>query len=136
MNIFFPVFFMVLLTLATICRLGYMRFHAAKRGEVDPAFYKAYRDGQEPEHIAVCARNVANLFETPVLFYVLCLIAFTTGQTGTLILSLAWGYVALRIAHSIVHQTSNKIIQRFKIYVASLAVLAAMTVVLLTGLLT
>jgi hypothetical protein len=54
--------------------------------------------------------NLRNLLEMPVLFYFLCLTPFMTG---------AWIYVPLRIAHSAVHLTYNRVIHRFEYYVAS-----------------
>ncbi|MEI9888231.1 MAG: MAPEG family protein [Rhizomicrobium sp.] len=49
--------------------------------------------------------NFADLLEMPVLFYIVCLMAFVTGRVDMLFLDLAWVYVALRAVHSAVHLT-------------------------------
>lgn len=78
------------------------------------------------------ARNVAdnynNLFEAPTLFFALSLILAVSGGAGAFDAICAWGYVALRLAHSIVQTTVNIIMVRFSLFVASWAVLGVMLV--------
>lgn len=125
MNILFPAFVMFALTMFVQYRLGALRFAAVKNGEIDPRFYKTYQGAEEPEKLRVHARHLVNLYEAPVLFYAIVIIAFATGQSGWLPQLLAWLYVALRIAHSFVHLGSNKVMLRFRLFVLSLAVLIA-----------
>ncbi|MGH8402087.1 MAG: MAPEG family protein, partial [Gammaproteobacteria bacterium] len=42
---------------------------------------------------------------------------------------LAWIYVALRIVHSLIHVTYNKIIHRFSVYATSSFLLLAMWII-------
>ena len=70
--------------------------------------------------------NLRNLFETPVLFYALCGFLAITGLTTVLLLACAWGYVFLRIAHTWIQLTNNKVVRRFQVFVASSMVLYAM----------
>jgi len=72
------------------------------------------------------ADNFSNLFEVPVLFYVLCGYLAITGLTTWLLLACAWGYVFLRALHSWIHLGANTVIRRFQAYVASTAVLYVM----------
>ncbi len=73
------------------------------------------------------ADNYKNLFELPTLFYVLCIILmFNTKALSPVLLGLAWGYVALRSWHSFVHMGYNKVMHRFKIFLASGLLLFAM----------
>lgn len=72
------------------------------------------------------ADNLRNLFEMPVLFYTLCGFLVITKLTTPLLLACAWGYVVLRICHSWIHLTSNKVIRRFQVFVASAMVLLVM----------
>jgi hypothetical protein len=75
------------------------------------------------------ADNYKNLFELPTLFYVLCVILiFTTKPLSPVLLGLAWAYVALRSWHSFVHVSYNKVMHRFKIFLASTVVLGVMWV--------
>lgn len=82
------------------------------------------------------ADNFRNLFETPVLFYFALAVAAITDQTGVVTLALAWGYVAARAAHSWVQCGRNKVMHRFRAFLASVCLLLALWVWLGYGLLT
>ena len=82
------------------------------------------------------ADNFRNLFEAPVMFYALCGFLAITQLTTLLLLACAWGYVALRIAHSYVHLTSNQVIRRFQLFLASSLVLYVMWALFAVRLLT
>jgi hypothetical protein len=69
------------------------------------------------------ADNLANLFELPVLFYVGLIVFHVTGTADGTVLVLAWLYVGLRIAHSIIHITYNRVMHRFTVYALSSLVL-------------
>jgi hypothetical protein len=80
--------------------------------------------------------NYRNLFEGPVLFYVAALAAFALKVVTPAILVLAWLYVACRVAHSLVHCTTNRVWHRFYAFIASHAVLFALWVVLAASIVT
>ncbi len=65
------------------------------------------------------ADNFRNLFEIPVLFYVLCVTLTATGLATPLQVGLAWLYVALRAAHSLIHITYNRVSHRFTVHLGS-----------------
>jgi len=100
---------------------------------VDPKYYSLYL-GQEPEELRVISRHVINLLEVPPIFYIGAVIAFVTGQGGTILLALAWAYVALRLAHSAIHLGGNVVIWRFRVFVLSALVLTAFLGVVAFGL--
>lgn len=133
MNILYPALALFGLTAVCVFRLGSLRFSAVRRGEIDPRFFRSFKGYEEPEALRVHARHVANLFEAPVLFYVIVIIAVVTQQIGWLPLILAWGYVLLRFAHSYVHLTSNKVLLRFRLFAASWVILIVMWAVVFTG---
>lgn len=133
MNILYPMFALMGLTLFCIARLGYLRFLAVKHGHVDARFFSLYRGYDEPEKLAACSRHVVNLFETPVIFYVLVITAFVTGQIGSIVTGLAWAYFGLRLIHSYIHLTSNAVLVRFRLFILSMLVLAILWGVVLTG---
>lgn len=70
--------------------------------------------------------NFKNLFEMPVLFYVLCGFLAISGLVSSAFVTLAWAYVGLRAAHSFIHITYNKVMHRFLVYAASSVLLFAM----------
>lgn len=133
MNILYPVFALFLLTLIVQLRLGALRFAAVRDGRIAGGFYRSYQGGEEPEDLRVHTRNLTNLYEGPVLFYTIVIIAYVTRQAGLLPAILAWGYVALRYAHSYVHLTSNRVLLRFRLFLASLAVLTALWTTVFVG---
>ncbi len=81
------------------------------------------------------ADNYRNLFELPVLFYVGLVVAAQTAQVNALTLTLAWLFVAARIAHSYIQCTYNRVIHRFYAFVTGFFIVCAFWVVLAIGLL-
>ncbi|HUG03976.1 MAG TPA: MAPEG family protein [Steroidobacteraceae bacterium] len=136
MQILWPAFALVALTLMIVIRLARQRFAAVKAGRVDPRFYKVFRGDGEPEDVAATARNLLNLYEMPTLFYAGTAIAFAAGQSGALLVTLAWSYVALRFLHSAIHLSLNKVLWRFRVFAASWLVLLAFWVALAVELVT
>jgi hypothetical protein len=94
-------------------RLGEMR---AKR--IDPQALASARATAQLER-PQAAENFRNLFEVPVLFYVLCAALVLTGGSTPGFVTAAWTYVALRAVHSLIHVTYNRVTHRFLVYVAS-----------------
>ena len=122
-SVFLPVVVLVGLTLTVLGRLPGLRIRdikadrtVATRGALDTGAYSEASRKHEA--------NLANLFETPVLFYVAAVFAILFGATGWWTGLLCWGYVAARIAHTIVHTTSNVVVRRFGIFLASVVLLA------------
>lgn len=72
--------------------------------------------------------NYSNLFELPVLFYVLCLALAATGLDTPGHVAAAWVFVALRAAHSLIHVTYNRVLQRFVAWMLGAAWLFGMWV--------
>ena len=75
------------------------------------------------------AHNYMHLMEQPTLFYATCFVLALTGWGHGLNAQLAWLYVGLRVAHSLVQALINRVIPRFFILTLSSVVLLAMTVV-------
>ena len=79
-----------------------------------------------PEAVNRPANNLKNLFEMPVLFYALCVMLFLTGKVNAFYLYAAWIFVGLRVLHSLIHCTFNKVMLRFVVYFFSSIALGAM----------
>jgi hypothetical protein len=130
MQILAPMFALFALTAVAVFRLALLRIGAVRRREVDLRFYLSFQGSEEPEALRVASRHVVNLFEAPLLFYVVCVTTYVTGQTTGLLVGLAWLYVLLRLAHSYVHLMHNVVILRFRVFFLSWLVLIALWVVL------
>lgn len=76
-----------------------------------------------PEAVNRAANNFRNLFELPVVFYAICLLLLTTQTSDAVYVNLAWSYVALRVAHSLIHCTLNIVTLRFAAFALSSIVL-------------
>ena len=81
-----------------------------------------------PAQVRWKADNYNNLMEQPTLFYAVALTLALLGEGAGLNAALAWLYVGLRIAHSLVHAIVNTIMLRFAIFMAASVVLLVMTV--------
>lgn len=82
------------------------------------------------------AQNLANLFEMPVLYFSLVPLLILTGSASGAQVALAWIFVALRLAHSVIHIGPNTVRTRARFYIASSFVLFAMWVGFIIDLLT
>ena len=132
-SLVYPMFAMVLLTAGVVVTLFRRRVRAVRENRVSVAYYRVFQGEVEPEEAAKAARQLANLFESPVLFYVACLTAMTTNQTGVAIAALAWVYVVLRYVHAWVHLTGNRVRHRMKVFGASWLVLLLLWILLVAG---
>jgi hypothetical protein len=74
------------------------------------------------------AHNYMHLVEQPTLFYAIALTLAVGHAGGGYSAILAWAYVALRIAHSLVQTTVNVITYRFILFALSSLVLAGLVV--------
>lgn len=129
----YPMFAMVLLTAFVLATLFRARIGAVRQGLVSAAYFRIYQGELEPESSAKPARHFANLFESPVLFYVVCLAAMVTQFTGPAMQVLAWVYVAARVVHAYVHLGGNRLRHRVRAYFFSWGILLAMWIYLLAG---
>ncbi len=77
-----------------------------------------------PTSVTQIADNYNHLHEQPTVFYALAVYSHLTGLADPLNVGLAWGYVALRIVHSLIQCTTNYVPHRFLVFVTSSAVLA------------
>ncbi|MFM8499199.1 MAG: MAPEG family protein [Chakrabartia sp.] len=74
------------------------------------------------------AHNYNHLHEAPTVFYAVALALAIMGQGDGLNATLAWAYVGLRIVHSLVQATINKVMIRFLLFSLSSLVLIALVV--------
>lgn len=121
--IFYPVAALVALTFAVLLVIPYARFRAAFRGQVKAKDFRYGESANVPGQVALPNRNLMNLLELPLLFYVVCIALYVTRTVDGLAITLAWTYVALRAAHSLVHLTYNDVFHRLAVFAASNVVL-------------
>lgn len=65
------------------------------------------------------ADNYNHLHEAPTVFYAVAIVLALIGQGDGLNATIAWAYVGLRIAHSLLQILSNRVLLRFGLFVLS-----------------
>jgi hypothetical protein len=81
-----------------------------------------------PPQVQWKAHNYNHLHEAPTVFYAVAIVLAIIGQGDGLNAQLAWTYVALRVLHSLVQVTVNKVIMRFAVFALSSLALIALIV--------
>ena len=76
-----------------------------------------------PPQVQWKAHNYNHLHEAPTVFYAVAIVLAIVGQGDGYNLWLGWLYVAVRVVHSLVQATINRIVLRFAIFVVSSLVL-------------
>ena len=84
-----------------------------------------------PHTVQWKAHNYNHLHEAPTVFYAVALALALIGQGDGLNAKLAWAYVALRVVHSLVQATVNRVMIRFLLFALSSLTLIALTLHLL-----
>jgi len=123
MHILFPMMALATLTFAVLLLIPYRRFRAGIAGQITIDDFRYGESARVPPGVGLPNRNMMNLLELPVLFYVACLTYFVTDRIDDRALALAWAYVGLRIAHSAIHLTYNRVRDRLVAFAASNVVL-------------
>lgn len=129
-SLLLPVFAMVLLTFIAWVAMFLARVSSMKESNVDieeMASHSAHSRLSEKANVA--SEHLINLFELPVLFYVLVALLIISNTEGSLYCLLAWVFVGFRYAHSIVALSYNTVMHRFVTYLLSSIALWAAWVV-------
>ena len=81
-----------------------------------------------PPEVQWKAHNYNHLHEAPTVFYAVALVLAITGQGDGLNATLGWAYVGLRVLHSLIQATVNRVMIRFLVFALSSLVLIALVV--------
>jgi hypothetical protein len=84
-------------------------------------------DGVVPDKAQWPAHNYMHLMEQPTCFYAVALTLALVGWGNGMNAWIAWAYVALRIVHSMIQATFNKVNIRFMVFALSSLCLIALT---------
>lgn len=117
--IFAPVFALGFWTFIILNVLGVSRIRSGVRREVHPRDFRLGESDRVPERVRLANRNYMNLLELPVLFYTVSLVIYVTATVSAAVLAFAWLFVALRVLHSLIHLTTNNVMHRLYVFVAS-----------------
>ena len=122
-----PVFALVTLTCVVWLAMLIARARRMREKGVVPQDMSSRVLADEKLGDAQAANNaLMNLFEIPVLFYVLMGLVLALGLGDVVFIAGAWIYVALRAAQALIHLTTNNVVQRGLPYLASTPLLFLM----------
>ncbi|MBD3671214.1 MAG: MAPEG family protein [Gammaproteobacteria bacterium] len=124
-SIFAPLFVLVLHSYVIGLLLLHERNRAVRNG-LPPAYFRYNRGAKPPESLLSVTQHYQNLFELPLLFYVLCLALYATGLVDALNLGLAWAFVIGRLLHAYIHIVKNRLLWRRNIFLFSSGLLLLM----------
>jgi hypothetical protein len=118
-TILLPMSVLAILTFVVLLLIPYKRFRASFAKTVTVGDFKYGESSRVPGDVSLPNRNMMNLLEIPVLFYVLCLTLFITGNVTPFFVDMAWLYVGLRLVHSAIHLSYNNVFHRLAFFAAS-----------------
>ena len=125
-----PVFVVGLLTVLMTHWMFFTRIPAMIRLKIHP------QKGQDtarlkellPKEVNRVSNNYNHLFEQPTLFYAVTISIAALGYVDVFYVGCAWTYAVLRIGHSLVQATFDRVMVRFVLFVLSWLVLTVMVV--------
>ena len=126
--ILWPIILLALVTISLYIPLRRARVASVVKGDVEPGVYKL-NDGEPPASRQI-NNAIANQYETPVLFYAVCLTAYASENASVTLIVLAWLYMILKSIHAYVAALDNRLRRRQPVFMASFAVLLLMLLVL------
>ena len=133
MAILQPVVALAIWTMVMWVWLYATRIPALKAAKVDPDALardpELSIDKVLPPHIQWKAQNYNHLHEAPTVFYAVALTLALVGAGDGIAAWIAWAYVALRVLHSLVQATINRVMVRFVIFALSSALLLALILI-------
>ena len=127
-----PIVALVAWTLVMLTWMAATRMPAMKKAGIDITKRVGGRgqnlEGVIPDEVNWKSHNHTHLHEQPTLFYAIVLVLVVMEQNASINVWLAWGYVGLRILHSIVQSTINRVKFRFPLFALSTLCLLGLTV--------
>lgn len=127
-----PVVALVAWTIVVMLWMVATRIPAMKRAGIDLNTRVGGRganlEGVLPDEVMWKSHNYMHLVEQPTLFYAIALTLALMDFGGGINYWLAWGYVALRIVHSLIQATYNRVMHRFLVFTLASICLLGLTV--------
>ncbi len=123
-----PVVILMAWTMVMWAWMYVTRIPAMSKAGISPddAAVTGTLDKTLPSNVQSKAHNYNHLHEQPTVFYAVAIVLAMVGQGDGMNALLAWIYVGLRIIHSLVQATANKVMVRFVLFALSSLVLIAL----------
>ena len=95
------------------------RAASVEDGRIVASYFKLMQGQDIPDIVTKTTRCFNNLFEIPVLFYVVCTLYIAIGVESFAAVVIAWLFVILRCAQACIHITYNHVKHRMLMFGAS-----------------
>lgn len=115
----YPMLALIGWTFVVLLLMGRRRIGAVQGGRVHAREFALGESAAVPTDVSIVNRHYMNLLEMPLLFYAVSLTFYVTQQADAVALGLAWLYAGLRLLHSAVHLTTNRVFHRLLCFALS-----------------
>lgn len=109
---------LVALTFVVGLRMLYVRVREMRARRIHPQSVALSAQRALKLEDSRASDNYNHLFELPVVFYILCLVAIASGHIPAWLPPFAWLFVFLRIVHSAIQCSYNRVMHRFSVFLA------------------
>ena len=129
-----PMLGLVLLTLTIGLVTLSARVVQFNKRKVSIKYFRNMQGDSIPDSIILTTRCFNNLFEVPVLFYIVSVLFIVLGMETPSSIVIAYLFLFLRILHAIVHLTYNHILHRALLFWVSFLLVIALWIMLMLSL--
>ena len=128
-----PLVVLVAWTLVIMAWMAVTRFATFRKmgvtlGNIPPGSRGVNLEGKAPDEVQWKSHNYTHLLEQPTIFYAIVLALALMEMNQPINIYLAWGYVGLRIAHSLIQCLTNIVKYRFPVFALASLCLLGLTV--------
>ena len=128
--ILYPAISMMILTLFLYVKNYLDGRKAVRNKSVKFSYFKTYK-GEAPDYMAVSRQTLKNQFELPIFFYFLISAILVFDKVSQLDIIFAWMFSISRYLHCYIRLSSNKVLNRAKVFMFGMLVLIVWWVVFL-----
>ena len=122
MEFVIPITLMAFLNLFLIFRLIFMATSYTRNKDIRLSQFRIY-EGEFPDRLRSARQQYQNMFEIPIIFYLLCLLNIYFNNYNQFDIIYSWGFVVFRMIHFFIRLQNQKninIIPRTFIFIISL----------------
>lgn len=95
------------------------RIACVKSGQISVSYFALMQGQDVPDNVTKTTRCFNNMFEIPVLFYIVCTLYIALGIESYAATVIAWLFVIFRCAQAYIHITYNHVRHRMLTFGAS-----------------
>jgi|APSaa5957512535_1039671.scaffolds.fasta_scaffold335383_2 hypothetical protein len=130
----YPMLTLILFTFICVFISIFARVHALREGHLKLHEFSLMNfSADQSAFVTKSSRNLDNLFQVPILFYICTILLMLLGDQNTYFLVLSWLFVGSRIINSLIHVTYNDFIHRLTAFMVGNSILFVIALMLLVA---